>query len=225
MALEAGTKLGPYEILSPIGAGGMGEVYRARDTTLGREVAIKVLPADVASSPERSQRFEREAKTVATLNHPNIVTIHGIHNENDQRFIAMELVEGDTLDRLGRSMIETIKTIQELMALKIRIVVTTQGLTFDQSPYSIFLIQLFAALAELESNHASERIKAGLAVARANVKKLGRRIDEEKRAKLLRWQEAKLPVIEQARRLGVTSAAVYAMRQRSRQNRSGCAPS
>ena len=94
MALVKGTRLGPYEILSPLGAGGMGEVYRAKDTTLGREVAIKVLPADVASSPERLQRFEREAKTVATLNHPNIVTIHGIHVEGDLRFIAMELVEG-----------------------------------------------------------------------------------------------------------------------------------
>ncbi len=77
MALKAGTKLGPYEILSPLGAGGMGEVYRAKDTKLHREVAIKVLPADVASSPERLQRFEREAKTVAALNHPNIVTSFG----------------------------------------------------------------------------------------------------------------------------------------------------
>ena len=74
--LDAGTKLGPYEILSPLGAGGMGEVYRAKDTKLRREVAIKVLPAEVASSPERLQRFEREATTVAALNHPNIVTIH-----------------------------------------------------------------------------------------------------------------------------------------------------
>ena len=89
--LTSGDKLGPYEILSPIGAGGMGEVYRAKDTSLGREVAIKVLPSDVASTPERLQRFEREAKTVATLNHPNIVTIFGIHSENDHRFIAMEL--------------------------------------------------------------------------------------------------------------------------------------
>ena len=75
MTLATGTKLGPYEILSSLGAGGMGEVYRAKDTTLGREIAIKILPADVASSPERLQRFEREAKTVATLNHPNTVTI------------------------------------------------------------------------------------------------------------------------------------------------------
>ncbi len=89
MALEAGTKLGPYEILSPLGAGGMGEVYRAKDTKLDREVAIKVLPADVASSPERLQRFEREAKTVAALNHPNIVTIHAIEESGGHRFIAM----------------------------------------------------------------------------------------------------------------------------------------
>ncbi len=78
MSLEAGTKLGPYELLSPLGAGGMGEVYRAKDARLDREVAIKVLPADVSSSPERLQRFDREAKTVAALNHPNIVTIHAI---------------------------------------------------------------------------------------------------------------------------------------------------
>ncbi|MHC5108907.1 MAG: protein kinase domain-containing protein [Planctomycetota bacterium] len=99
MALDKGTKLGPYEVLAPIGAGGMGEVYRARDTKLRREVAIKVLPADVASSPERLQRFEREATTVASLNHPNIVTIFGIEESNDHRYIAMELVEGESLDR------------------------------------------------------------------------------------------------------------------------------
>ncbi len=100
MILKSGTPLGPYEILSPIGAGGMGEVYRARDTKLHREVAIKVLPADVASSPERLQRFEREATTVAALNHPNIVTIYGIEESGGHRFIAMELVEGETLDRM-----------------------------------------------------------------------------------------------------------------------------
>ncbi len=100
MALEAGTNLGLYEILSPLGAGGMGEVYRAKDTKLDREVAIKVLPADVASSPERLQRFEREAKTVAALNHPNIVTIHAIEESDGHRYIAMELVEGETLHRL-----------------------------------------------------------------------------------------------------------------------------
>ena len=111
-------------------------------------------------------------------------------------------------------MLETIKTIQELMQLKVRIVVTTQGLTFDDSPYSIFLIQLFAALAELESNHCSERIKAGLSVARAKGKTLGRPVNQKQRAKLLRWQDAKLPVKVQAKRLGISQAAVYAMHER-----------
>src|SRR5512140_921595 len=76
MSLVAGTRLGPYEIQSPIGAGGMGEVYKARDTRLDRTVAIKVLPPDVSGDPERRARFEREAKAVAALDHPNIVTIH-----------------------------------------------------------------------------------------------------------------------------------------------------
>jgi len=97
MTLTAGTKLGPYEILSPLGAGGMGEVFLASDSKLDRKVAIKVLPAEVASSPERLQRFERKAKTVAALNHPNIVTIHAIEQADGHNYIAMELVEGETL--------------------------------------------------------------------------------------------------------------------------------
>ena len=100
MTLSAGTQLGPYEILSPLGKGGMGEVYRARDSKLGREVAIKVLSRGVASDTERLQRFEREAKTVAALNHPNIVTIHAIEQAEGYHFLAMELVEGESLDRL-----------------------------------------------------------------------------------------------------------------------------
>ncbi|MCH8150131.1 MAG: serine/threonine protein kinase, partial [Planctomycetes bacterium] len=98
--MEAGTKLGPYEIVSPLGAGGMGEVYLANDSKLDRKVAIKVLPELMTQDKERVARFEREATTVAALNHPNIVTIYGIHNEGDLRFIAMELVEGETLDRM-----------------------------------------------------------------------------------------------------------------------------
>jgi len=93
MALTAGTRLGPYEILAPIGAGGMGEVYRARDSKLDREVAIKVLPADVAQDPERLARFEREAKVLASLNHPNIAQIYGV----EERALIMELVPGTTV--------------------------------------------------------------------------------------------------------------------------------
>jgi len=97
MTLKPRTHLGRYEILGPLGAGGMGEVYRARDNRLGREVAVKVLPEDVAVSPDRLARFEVEARTVAGLNHPNIVTLHSVEDEMGVRFITMELVEGQTL--------------------------------------------------------------------------------------------------------------------------------
>jgi serine/threonine-protein kinase len=91
--LQAGDKLGPYEILAPIGAGGMGEVYRARDTKLDRDVAIKVLPHLLANDPECLARFEREAKVLAALNHPNIAQIYGLEHSA----LIMELVEGETL--------------------------------------------------------------------------------------------------------------------------------
>ena len=97
MTLEAGTKLGPYEILSPLGAGGMGEVYRARDTRLDRDVAIKVLPSHLTSNIEFKQRFEREAKSISQLSHPNICTLHDVGNEDGVDFLVMELLEGDTL--------------------------------------------------------------------------------------------------------------------------------
>jgi serine/threonine protein kinase len=94
MTLSAGTRLGPYEILAPIGAGGMGEVYRSKDTKLDREVAVKVLPAAFAEDPERLARFEREAKVLASLNHPNIATIHGVEESGSVRALVMELVPG-----------------------------------------------------------------------------------------------------------------------------------
>src|ERR1700686_4675737 len=93
MPLSAGDKLGPYEILAPLGAGGMGEVYRARDGKLNRDVAIKVLPATLANDSEYMARFEREARVLASLNHPNIATVYGI----EQGALAMELVEGQDL--------------------------------------------------------------------------------------------------------------------------------
>ena len=97
MVLSVGHKLGPYEILGPIGAGGMGEVYRAHDTRLGREVALKILPADVAGDPSRRQRFETEARAVAALNHPNIVAIYDVAFEDRVAFIVAELIQGETL--------------------------------------------------------------------------------------------------------------------------------
>src|SRR5881394_2159516 len=97
MPLSVGDKLGPYQILAPIGKGGMGEVYRARDTKLEREVAIKVLPAALAQDPERLTRFEREAKVLASLNHPNIATIYGVEESDGGRALAMELVKGEIL--------------------------------------------------------------------------------------------------------------------------------
>ncbi len=100
MRVTPGTRLGPYEILAPLGAGGMGEVYRARDSRLGRDVALKVLPEAVASRPDRLARFEREARTIAALNHPSIVTLHSIEEHDGVRLLTMELVEGESLDRL-----------------------------------------------------------------------------------------------------------------------------
>ena len=103
MALNAGERLGTYEILDAIGASGMGEVYRARDTKLGPEVAIKVLPEAFAQNEERLARFEREARVLASLNHPNIATLYGFEHENGIHFLAMELAEGETLaERIRR---------------------------------------------------------------------------------------------------------------------------
>ena len=100
MALVQGTRLGQYEVLALLGAGGMGEVYAARDTRLGRDVAIKVLSAEVASDPERIARFEREAKAVAALNHPNIVTLYGVEETGGTRFLVMERISGRPLSQL-----------------------------------------------------------------------------------------------------------------------------
>ena len=103
MTLEHGSTLGHYEVLSSLGAGGMGEVYRARDRKLGREVAIKLLLDEVSGDPERLARFDREARVLASLNHPNIATLHGFEKEGDTSFLVMELVEGETLaERIER---------------------------------------------------------------------------------------------------------------------------
>ena len=100
MTLSAGSKLGPYEILAPLGAGGMGEVYRAKDPRLGREVALKVLPESLAADTDRLRRFEQEARAASSLNHPNIVTIHEIGSANGTAYLAMELVDGASLGEI-----------------------------------------------------------------------------------------------------------------------------
>ncbi len=99
MPLTPGTRLGPYEIVAPLGAGGMGEVFRATDTRLGREVAVKVLPQHLSANPEVRARFEREAKTISSLNHPNICTLFDVGREGDTDYLVMELVEGETLSQ------------------------------------------------------------------------------------------------------------------------------
>src|ERR1035437_8774732 len=110
MPLSTGAKLGPYEIVAPLGVGGMGEVYRARDTRLGREVALKILPPDVANDPIRRARFELEARAVAALNHPNIVAIYDV----GEGYIITELVDGRPLGRDNLGLRKTIEVAVQI---------------------------------------------------------------------------------------------------------------
>ena len=118
MTLAPSTKLGPYEIVSPIGAGGMGEVYRARDTRLDRTVAIKVLPQHLADTPDAKQRFEREARAISALNHPHICALYDVGSQNGTDFLVMEFIEGETLAaRIDKSSL----SIKELLEIGIQI--------------------------------------------------------------------------------------------------------
>src|SRR5438128_1871913 len=99
MALTSGTKLGPYEIVSPLGTGGMGEVYRAHDTRLGRDVAVKVLPEDLSSNPDLKARFEREARAISALSHPHICHLYDVGSQDGTDYLVMELLEGESLQR------------------------------------------------------------------------------------------------------------------------------
>ena len=117
MTLAPSTRLGPYEVLSLLGAGGMGEVYRARDSRLGREVAIKVLPAALASDPERLTRFEREARSASALNHPNIVAIYDVGTADQVSYIAMELVSGAPL----RALLGSALPVRRLLQIAVQI--------------------------------------------------------------------------------------------------------
>ena len=118
MGLAAATRLGPYEIVAPLGAGGMGEVYRARDARLGRDVAIKVLPPDVAQDADRRARFEREARAVAALSHPNILALHDIGVDDDRLFVVTELLEGQSLaERLSEGAVPVRKAVEIAVAI------------------------------------------------------------------------------------------------------------
>ena len=113
MTLTAGTRLGPYEIIAPLGAGGMGEVYRAKDTRLGREVAIKVLPARFSSSPELRERFEREARAISSLNHARICTLHDVGHQDGVDFLVMEYLEGESLaEKLRKGLLPLRETLK-----------------------------------------------------------------------------------------------------------------
>src|SRR6202790_1424484 len=119
MAIPSGTKFGSYEVTAQIGAGGMGEVYQAHDTKLGRDVAIKILPEAFAHDAERLARFQREAKMLASLNHPNIATIHGLERSDGTHFLIMELVSGETLaDRVKR---EGAVPVEEALKIAVQI--------------------------------------------------------------------------------------------------------
>src|ERR1700693_1802163 len=118
MRLSAGAQLGPYQILSPLGAGGMGEVFRARDSRLGRDVAIKILPERLADNAHALARFEQEARAVAALSHPNILSIHDFGREGGISYAVMELLEGETLrGRLDRSALPWRKAVEIAAAM------------------------------------------------------------------------------------------------------------
>src|SRR5258708_14825125 len=119
MAFAGGARLGPYEIVSALGAGGMGEVYKARDSKLGREVALKILPETFTHDPERLARFGREAQLLAALNHPHIGAIYGLDEANGIQFLVLELIDGETLqDRIVKGRL----TLDEALAIAKQIV-------------------------------------------------------------------------------------------------------
>jgi hypothetical protein len=134
MTIKAGTRFGSYEVVAQIGAGGMGEVYRARDTRLDRDVALKVLPEEFAQDGQRMARFEREAKLLASLNHPNIAAIHGLEISGPTRALVMELVEGPTLA-------DRIRSGDKMMAVD----VTTQPSFTVGKPHLLFEGRYFAS--------------------------------------------------------------------------------
>src|SRR5262249_36919614 len=168
MPISPGTKLGPYEIVSPLGAGGMGEVYRARDTRLDRTVAIKVLASHLSSSPELKQRMEREARAISSLNHPHICHLYDIGSQNGTDYLVMEFLEGETLaERLRRGALllsEVLKigvTVAEALAAGHR-----QGIVHrDLKPGNIMLTKSGARLMDFGLAKSAHSGVAGAAAS------------------------------------------------------------
>jgi Tol biopolymer transport system component len=169
MSLAAGTKLGPYEILSALGAGGMGEVYRARDTRLGRDVAVKILPPAFAADTDRLRRFEQEARSVASLSHPNVVAVHDVGAENGLRFLVTEFLEGKTLrERLQEGALPVSKAVEYALQVARGLAgAHDRGIVHrDLKPENIFLTRdghaklLDFGLAKVQSMAASADVTA-----------------------------------------------------------------
>ena len=168
MALTSGTKLGPYEILAPLGAGGMGEVYRARDTRLDRTVAIKVLASHLSSSPELKQRFEREAKSISALNHPHICSLYDVGSQDGIDYLVMEFLEGETLaERLRQGVLPLKETLKVGMEVSEALEVAHRaGITHrDLKPGNIMLTKSGAKLMDFGLAKATA---AGLAAGASN---------------------------------------------------------
>ena len=169
MPLTAGTRLGPYEILAPIGAGGMGEVYKARDTRLDRTVALKVLPPALAADPEFRARFEREAKSISALNHPHICTLYDVGSQNGTDFLVMEYLEGETLAaRLAKGSLPADHALEYAMQIADALdKAHRQGIVHrDLKPANVFLLKDAGSLWRLQT----PRLRVGQARRRRSAR-------------------------------------------------------
>src|SRR5882672_6331659 len=165
MALTSGTKLGPYEIQSPLGAGGMGEVYRATDTRLDRAVAVKVLPSHLSENPEAKQRFDREARAISSLNHPNICTLHDVGHQDGVDYLVMEYLEGETLaQRLQKGPLTPDQVLRYAMEIASALdTAHRQGIVHrDLKPGNIMLTRSGAKLLDFGLARAHAEAPAGI---------------------------------------------------------------
>ena len=222
MHLSSGTRLGPYEIIAPVGTGGMGEVYRAKDTRLNRTVAIKVLPAHLAGNPELRQRLEREAKTVSSLNHPHICTLHDIGHQDGMDYLVMEYLEGDTLAaRLAKGPLP----LRQALPLAIEIADALEAahrrsvVHRDLKPANIMLTKSGAKLLDFGLARIDKRVPLdGNAVLRAQSVNAGRPVVTGE------WGAASLPIVPTASeaRLAISRPTVGWARPCGRRHQESC---